>query len=137
MTLQGGFMKIIILSLVGFIAMSCGSTRYQVEKQKIDDQIWQCKELCSAGTIDVARIKGLNCMCRHNQQQQAPVIINNVLNPAPQQVMSYPQSTPTPVVIFRDSQNANFSKNETPVEVKNGYQFVNTDGRTITSTTGR
>lgn len=130
-------MKLINLSLIVTFATllcSCSSTRerYAFKKQKIDDQVWQCKELCSAGTIDIVRIEGLKCMC--NRPQQTPVINNIIAPTAPAAVQSHQPASV--IVVPQYSPAASSSVQRAPaVDSKAGYVYESSNGNRIISTT--
>ena len=125
-----GLIKVLVLSTGLSMLTSCSSTpTYAERKQQIDDQVWQCKELCSAGSIDVARIPGLQCMCNNNRQANtAPVIINNIIPAAPAPVVLQSIPTQQPVIV-----NTTQAPAQAQAYNVDGYKVRSANGTEITS----
>lgn len=112
-------------TLLGLLSViqGCSSTpTYQERKVMIEDQIWQCKELCSMNTVDIARIEGLKCLC--NKQQTQPVI-NNIIIPGVTQAVPQSNITYSNAVTRNDS--------EIDTDHAKGYTVKSANNKLITS----
>ena len=84
---------ILILCL---FTIGCATTYKAGSPEYIEHQVYQCRRLCSAGTVDITAIKGLQCVCNTRQQQQ-PIIINNVPQP-----MTYTSIYPKEYIVQKE-----------------------------------
>lgn len=88
----------LLAALLGALLLAACShepTRGTLEYQ--DRQVYMCRELCAAGTIEVHRIEGLNCICA--PKKEAPVFYNPMMgggaaNPATQVFHTLQSSQP-------------------------------------------
>ncbi len=72
-------MRYVVFTLFSLgVLAGCASGPQVGSLDYIDRQVYQCRELCSAGTVDVTRIEGLNCVC--NTRKEAPIFYNPMLS---------------------------------------------------------
>lgn len=120
-------MKNILLILISVSFIGCATAYKKGSPDYIEHQVYQCRKLCSAGTIDIAHIEGLECEC--NTRQQANSVVNNIIVPGNSgQPVNYitPTYTPAP--------SANKSEATEELKVKDNAALIQSgDGRNIYS----
>ena len=65
-----------ILGVILLVLMGCSSEPTRGSLSYQDRQVYMCRELCAAGTIEVHRIEGLECVCAPKKE---PMIYNPIV----------------------------------------------------------
>ena len=131
---------ILILCL---FTIGCATTYEAGSRDYIEHQVYQCRRLCSAGTVDIAAIKGLQCEC-NTRKGDTPVIINNIPQPAPYYIdktQSHISIYPKEVIKQQDTQayyidkpDSSIYQREADIRVKQNATVVERhDGKKIYS----
>lgn len=128
-----GMGLIVALSLT---ACATGPSRGSLEYQ--DKQVYLCRELCAAGTIEVSRIEGLQCSCA--AKKELPFIYNPVQssgNTGPsREPAGWQVSVPQQVSANQPIYNSNAQPLTIDPTIKdNATQVTTAQGRTIFSQT--
>ena len=92
-------MKLVVFVLL-LLLVGCASGPQIGSPEYIENQVFQCRKLCANGEVNIAQIKGLDCVCGKPQQPVIynPIVtgINPIQNSVPQN--SYTPPTSIPVV---------------------------------------
>lgn len=121
--------KIILTTLI-LIPLLTSCSSYQARKQVVDDQVWQCQELCAGGNVAVARINGLKCLCN----TKVPTIQAIIPQAQPTVHYTMPERNVETVYITEERKTTDKPKKRL-TKIKSNATIINNGARHIISQT--